>query len=340
MGEVGIERAVRALLRRRLGPRRGVQIQLARLRGGLESDCVVRVRVCLRGPAGGREEWAFVAKQLSDWRTREAMVYRELARSGLRLAPRCWGSEPWNGRGQGRLLLLEPARKSGPWPWRELGRAVLVLQQLACLHKSADLARSFASDGWNYEQELTDAANRTVAVLDELRRILPASARRMLPTLRRLVARLDRFRRELHASRRFGRVALHGDVHTGNAILADSAAGPELLLIDWCRARRGSPLEDVSSWTESLGLWEPEARRRHDTLIRGYLAAHGRMGDLDDELRAHYWIAAASNVLAGALEYHVRRMSETTQTSRAFACAESAVLASARVVRCAAAHWC
>jgi hypothetical protein len=49
-------------------------------------------------------------------------------------------------------------------------------------------------------------------------------------------------------------------------------------LIDWARARRGSPFEDVASWLHSLGCWEPEARRRHDSLLTDVISTRVRSG--------------------------------------------------------------
>jgi hypothetical protein len=60
-------------------------------------------------------------------------------------------------------------------------------------------------------------------------------------------------------------------------------------------------LEDVSSWLHSLGTWEPEIRRRHDTLLRRYLAARGLPSVLLRTVRDAYWLALASNSLSGAL---------------------------------------
>lgn len=74
-------------------------------------------------------------------------------------------------------------------------------------------------------------------------------------------------RRELLTFLPFGKVAIHGDVHTGNVLVRRHPGGAEPVLIDWGRARGGSPLEDLSAWLQSLGYWEPQARRRHDTLI-------------------------------------------------------------------------
>jgi hypothetical protein len=72
----------------------------------------------------------------------------------------------------------------------------------------------------------------------------------------------------------------------------------------WLAARPGAPLEDVSAWVQSLGHWEPQARRYHDTLVRQYLAARGLEPRLDRTFRRLYWIAGACNALAGALRYH------------------------------------
>jgi hypothetical protein len=77
------------------------------------------------------------------------------------------------------------------------------------------------------------------------------------------------------------------------------------VLLDWGRARRGSPLEDVSSWLRSLCHWEPAAMRRHDTLLCRYLSARGWTGGLGRGLRDAYWLAGASNALSGALLHHL-----------------------------------
>jgi aminoglycoside phosphotransferase (APT) family kinase protein len=104
---------------------------------------------------------------------------------------------------------------------------------------------------------------------------------------------------------RFGTTLLHGDVHTGNIRVRSRQGRMEVVLLDWGRARLGSPLEDVASWLLSLGCWEPEAVRRHDTLLRRYLSACGLPPVLDGEFRKAYWLAAGSNALAGALNYQV-----------------------------------
>jgi hypothetical protein len=81
------------------------------------------------------------------------------------------------------------------------------------------------------------------------------------------------------------------------------------VLIDWARARRGSPLEDLASWLHSLGCWEPNARRRHDTLLQIYLDARGEPRELSVQLRSRYWYASACNGLSGAIRYHLSVLS-------------------------------
>ena len=109
----------------------------------------------------------------------------------------------------------------------------------------------------------------------------------------------------LLAAAAFRMAVLHGDVHSGNVVVRVQEGAERVVLLDWARARLGSPLEDVSSWLQSLGYWEFEARRRHDTLLRRYLAARGLSTHLGREVRDVYWFAGACNVLAGALRYQL-----------------------------------
>jgi aminoglycoside phosphotransferase (APT) family kinase protein len=142
------------------------------------------------------------------------------------------------------------------------------------------------------------------------------------------------------SSQPFGTAIVHGDVHSGNALLATAEGADRLVLLDWARARLGSPLEDVASWLQSLGYWEPEAKRRHDTLLRRYLTARGQPDDLTRALRDAYWFAAASNVLAGALRYHlVVAGGWSGEPSRARAEAARAARDQLRVLRRADLIW-
>jgi hypothetical protein len=73
----------------------------------------------------------------------------------------------------------------------------------------------------------------------------------------------------------------------------------------------------VSTWLQSLGYWEPQVRRRHDTFRRQYLAARGLPPEPTPELRVGYWLAGACNALACALRYHLWRALEAGDSDRA-----------------------
>src|SRR5207302_11274597 len=103
-----------------------------------------------------------------------------------------------------------------------------------------------------------------------------------------------------------GQVVLHGDVHSGNVLLRDGSLQRSAVLVDWARARLGSPLEDVSSWLESLGSWEPGVRTQRTSLLKHYFRARGLQRIFAREVLLYYWVAAACNALAGALHYHLR----------------------------------
>jgi hypothetical protein len=110
-----------------------------------------------------------------------------------------------------------------------------------------------------------------------------------------------------------------------------------VVLIDWARARIGSPLEDVASWLHSLGCWEPEARRRHDTLMRVYLDARRTPARLSADVRRAYWFASASNGLAGAIRYHLAVLSDEGRAPASRADSKQALAAWARAIKRAAA---
>jgi aminoglycoside phosphotransferase (APT) family kinase protein len=192
------------------------------------------------------------------------------------------------------------------WPWRKVAYTSLVLDVLAQVHAVAVDAPLRETAGWPYEAALRHSAFATLDSVDRAS-IQPDGAwlRPARRTVSKAVSALTEMRAALLQAPRFGTTLLHGDVHTGNARIRARSGKLEAVLLDWGRARLGSPLEDVASWLLSLGCWEPEAKRRHDTLLRRYLAARGFPNILDRELRRSYWLAAASNALAGALNYQV-----------------------------------
>jgi aminoglycoside phosphotransferase (APT) family kinase protein len=126
-------------------------------------------------------------------------------------------------------------------------------------------------------------------------------------------------------------------MHPGNVILRRTKESLDVVLIDWGRARIGSPLEDIASWLHSLGCWEPQARRRHDTLMRAYLEARRVPRIFDAEMRDDYSLASVSNGLSGAIRYHLAVAADTETTEQARANSAKALIAWERVVRRAAA---
>jgi aminoglycoside phosphotransferase (APT) family kinase protein len=179
------------------------------------------------------------------------------------------------------------------------------------------------------------------ATLETLQRVVreqgAAQWQAAVPMTTRLVAALSDIRCELLATSPHA-VWIHGDMHPGNVIMRRRTAGVEPVLLDWARARAGSPLEDVSAWVQSLGHWEPQARRFHDTLVRTYLVARGLEPVMDNHFRLLYWLAGACNALAGALRYHVEALGQA-RTPATRATALTLIQKWLRVIRCADASW-
>ena len=290
-----------------------VRLDIETLRGGLRSTAVARVVARVGGSPGPRVR--FVVKRVEGGERREAEVYRSLAEHGVaRLAPRLLGLEQV--ADSHSYLYLEEVIAWRRWPWRDVGLAGRVLEALSWVHTSLPPRPPFTNSG--YEAELSASAGATLDLFERVSRephaaVLAKAGRH----LRRVVARLPEIRRELLSH---GVAVLHGDAHPGNVLVRRRRGRPEAVLIDWGSVRTGSPFEDVASWLQSLAYREPQARRRHDTLLSCYLAARGRATSLTRELRHLYWLAAACNALAGALRYHLwvawtacreRRRSET-----------------------------
>jgi aminoglycoside phosphotransferase (APT) family kinase protein len=180
----------------------------------------------------------------------------------------------------------------------------MVLGQLARLHSCNPEPFQPAVNGWNYDAELRQSAEQTAELYGRLfvqgTRI---GHRPMLKTLERVSTVVADMRRQ--AAKHTGNALLHGDAHPGNVIVRAARQKHEAVLLDWGRARLGSPLEDVTSWVHSLGFWEPEARRIHDSLLVGYLQQRGLAVHLSKQFRIACWLAGACNAMAGALRYHL-----------------------------------
>jgi aminoglycoside phosphotransferase (APT) family kinase protein len=294
-------------------------VGLVPLRGGLEASVA---RLTLRDAANRQRH--VVVKRIANGARHEVARYRTLELAGV--MPALFGAVEHE---DGTWLFLERIRPVSTWPWRDSANTGLVLEQLARIHGFGDEAAHL--DDWNYESELRASAADTVAVAGDIATALPElEVRRELRALRRVVALLQEAREQM-MNGALGITLIHGDVHTANVMLRTRAAGPEVVFLDWGRSRIGSPLEDVSSWLLSLRSWEPAAARDHDALFRAYLSAAGRPARLTQELRDGYWIAAASNVLAGALRYQLLTAHDSTGKSRATAIAQ--VRAAFRVIR-------
>jgi hypothetical protein len=333
--------AVRALLARldEATPRE-LHLQRRPLRGGLVADGVARVAARYQDPLGRRRAFNLIVKHLAGEAAREAQVYERLVVPHVStLAPRLLGSEyPAAGSA---VLYLEALRPIRRWPWQAPRAPQTVLERVSRLHALVPNAELVAVlTAWDYEAELQEMAELTLERLERVRRqpgleTLAVGA----GWLRRLIRALPSLRKQLLARGPLGRSVIHGDLHPGNVVLRRRQGRDEPMLLDWGRARIGSPLEDVSCWLQSLGSWDLETRRRHDTLLARYLAARGLEPRLGPELRAAYWLAGASNALSGALLYHLAVVLDDGLTSARRAKGVKAARDWLRVVRRAGAFW-
>jgi hypothetical protein len=271
-----------------------------------------------------------VVKQLSGGVAREADVYDALWRHfESPPAVQMFGRDVY---GDSTYLYLEHAASFSTWPWSETAFSAFVCRELARLHDAPRLSHEAFS--WNYDDELIRSAAATLDLAVRVRNPLGRRVWRRLGDLRRVVGALPRIRRRLLCE---NATVIHGDMHPGNVILRRADGSVHVVLIDWARARIGAPLEDVASWLHSLGCWEPEARRRHDTLMRAYLEARRLPCAFSSDLRADYWFASVSNGLSGAIRYHLAVLAGSTATPAAQRNSGVALIAWERVVRRAAA---
>ncbi len=280
------------------------RITARRLSGGLDSFGVYRVQVTFATGGTGRTAH-FVAKHLPESGAREAEVYRILAASSAAVCtPRLLGID--GGKNE-IYLFLECIRPNQQWPWRNENATIAVLRRLAELHSQPLASFAGVLTDASLEFELQRSAELTSELYGR------AFFRQRRHSMRPMSRAIKRIADDLMSIRRYliqetGAAPLHGDMHSGNVIIRVCRRGPEAVLFDWGRARLGSPLEDVASWLQSLAYWEPEVRRSHDTLVVRYLEWAGRPSLLKHAFRRLYWLAAASNAMAGALRYHLSTM--------------------------------
>ena len=308
-----------------------VRLDVQPLRGGLVAAAVGLVRASWTDGSNRARATHFVCKWSAADRGRELAAYKALQPLAERgIAPRLLGHDPADDGGY--YLYLEKIRPWRRWPWRDTGLAASVLEQLAWLHSNVPSSALEPAPAWDYEAELVWSAQATLESCEAAARLRDLNHLRVfLPPVRRLVAGMLNLRQQLRAES--PPVVLHGDAHPSNAMVRLYRNSKVPILIDWGRTRVGIGLEDTASWLHSLGFWEPEARRRHDTLLCRYLAARGLATKLSSEVRGPYWIAGASNAMAGALRYHldVARCEQNSVGKRATA--SRAALDWLRIVR-------
>lgn len=304
---------ITSLVREAFGPT-AVLEELTRLQGGLES-AVARLRIALPSPSGRSGVRSAVIKRLGGNLRREAALYRALGNTGV--APRVLASAD---AGDATYLLLEFVTAVSAWPWRDEANTRLVVRELARVHEIEQALLQVAP--WDYDSELDASARATVQVAEQVRHAVPETGvAAELSRIQRVAERLVPARHQLMAE--FGTSVIHGDAHPGNIIVRGRGKERRAVFLDWARTRCGSRLEDVASLLQTLRFWEPRVMQRHDTLLRGYVQASGIATDLTSSLRDGYAIAAASNVFAGALRFHLLRATESSGATREAAVAQA-----------------
>ncbi len=309
------------------------ELQPIPLLGGLESAGVFKLAI----RSGKSHSNSFVVKRLVDRGTRELLIYQALAGTPVAGAmPRLLGAESLS---QTEVYMyLELLSTENSWPWGNVDASVAVLEQLAKVHAFSSLNLEAVRD-WDYEADIQDSAESTVELFASLlNRGIGVGERPMLRPLERMVTTLPAMRRALDAWHK--PALLHGDVHSGNIAWRTGEDGvATAVLLDWGRARIGSPLEDVSSWLQSLGCWEWEVKRRHDSLFRSYLRARQVPDHLSPELRQLYWMAAACNAMAGALRYHLAVLGDPARSTEEQFDSSFAAQSWLRIIRRADESW-
>lgn len=299
-------------------------VTLAPLQPGLEC-AVVRARIA---SADRRVPRRIVVKLLRGPHRREVDVYAAV-QAAVEQAPiaRVHGVET---RDDAAYLYLEDLAPPDEWPWADPALAADVCRTLATLHRPT--ARCSRVESWDYEAELAESTRTTLALAGTAVDFNGVRLWRRRGDLARVARYLPWIRRHLAEQ---GSVLIHGDLHPGNVVVT-GAPERRVRLIDWARARYGSPLEDVASWLHSIGCWEAEARRRHDTLLAAYLRAVAPGRRICAGTRVTYWLAAACNGLSGAIRYHLAVVGDRSSDEAARASSRAALREWERVIRRAA----
>jgi hypothetical protein len=309
-----IHDAARKALLNLAGPRAAEAVlSHRRLLSGSEASEVVRVAAQFADRRGKSQTITFVIKHLHGRSRREAAVYNELVAMHARtFAPRLLDVQ----HGQaGSFLVVEAINRAMAWPWRHLDLTTVLLRRLGRFHAGTAQSRLPLAD-WDYEGELAASAAETLARLEYCRHDPDLrSLTRHVRMLDQVVSNLAGLRSALLSDSTFSRRPIHGDLHPGNTMVRRGVERRPVV-IDWGRARSGSPLEDVSSMLQSLRFFEPNALQRHDRLLKEYLTGLGRDRRIDDSTRGAYWVAGASNALAGALNVHLLTAMDRDRAAR------------------------
>lgn len=308
-----IRQAVGDVITARLGtPPRNLELERKPF-GGREAIETALVTARYRDHRDRTATLRTVVKRLDGRPAREAAVYENLvAVHAPEIAPELLAARRLGP--DKAIILLEAIRRTRAWPWRDAAATGGMLVRLGRFHTSVR-TRDVALPEWDFEHEQMEMAGGAYMLLDQCRGDPElGDLARDLRVVQRMIEALPGLRRELMAEQPFGRRPIHGDVHPGNAMVRRRRGENEPMLIDWGRARMGSPLEDVSNWLQTLRYWEFEAQRLHDTLFRRYLSAFGMPRKLTNDIRAAYWIAGVSNALAGALLYHLSVVMDLQQS--------------------------
>lgn len=281
--------------------------------GGTEAVETALVTARYRDNRGRASTLRTVVKRLDGRPAREAAIYERLvAQHAAKIAPELLAVRRLGP--DSAFILLEAVRRTRAWPWRDPAATGGMLARLGRFHVSVS-AGDVRLPEWDFEREMKAMAEGAYMLLEQCRSEPDLrSLARDLPSLDRVIQAAPELRRQLLREQPFGCRPIHGDVHPGNALVRRRQGENQPVLLDWGRARMGSPLEDVSSWLQTLRFWESEAQRLHDTLFRRYLSAFGMPRKLTSDIRAAYWIAGASNALAGALLHHLTVLLDPRQS--------------------------
>lgn len=121
----------------------------------------------------------------------------------------------------------------------------------------------------NIESQLADVSAYLLRTLPECRELITA-----------IVRRLEQCQALTEPEQRS---VVHGDLHSGQMIVGEAQVG----IIDFDRAHRGNPLEDLGNMRAQLWLGPPEGRGYDpDVVFDRFLAAYARVREIDPNPRA------------------------------------------------------